>query len=88
MLWLPPLSVDIVSAAEPPETVTAPITEEPSRNWTDPVAAAGDSVAVNVTACPATDGFRDETTVALGFALPTVTTTTADVLPVSFASPL
>jgi hypothetical protein len=29
----------------------------PSKNWTDPVAAAGVTVAVNVTDAPTVDGF-------------------------------
>jgi hypothetical protein len=34
----------------------------PSENCTVPVAAAGDTVAVNVTDCPDVDGFDDDAT--------------------------
>src|SRR5262249_46944914 len=46
----PTVRLDVANAAEPAVTVTgAPSGLVPSRNWTVPVAAAGDTVAVSVT---------------------------------------
>jgi hypothetical protein len=56
-------------------------------NVTIPVAVVGVTVAVNVTEEPYTDGFADEASVTVVFALFTVWVSTDDVLPLSFASP-
>ena len=52
--WLPTARFETASAADPPCSATVPIAVAPSRNCTLPVACAGDTVAVNVTVCPAT----------------------------------
>jgi hypothetical protein len=57
-------------------------------NCTVPVAAAGATVAVSVTDCPDTAGFREDTTATLELALETVTATAAEVLARSLPSPL
>jgi len=56
----PPPSVDVENVAIPPLTVPVPSVVAPSRNVTVPVAAAGETVAVNVTAWPKVDGLRFE----------------------------
>src|ERR1051326_6053043 len=43
--------------AVPPESVAVPSEVAPSKNSTEPLAAAGATVAVSVTLCPVTDGF-------------------------------
>ena len=82
MLWLPTESAAVDSDAVPPLTGAVPREVAPSKNCTVPVAAAGDTVAVNVTVCPDVDGFADDASAVLvlineGF---TVCVRTADVL--------
>ena len=60
MLWLPTESDAVTNNAVPPLTGTVPKELPPSENCTLPVAAAGDTVAVKVTACPNVDGFCDD----------------------------
>ena len=58
---MPTASVDVVSAADAPDSATVPSDEAPSKNCTVPVGVvAPDTVAVNVTDCPNTEGFSDE----------------------------
>jgi hypothetical protein len=52
MVWLPTASVVIESAALPLLIVLVPNDVAPSRNWTVPVAVAGETVAVNPIDCP------------------------------------
>ena len=52
----------------------------PSLNVTVPVAAEGETVAVNVTEEPYVDGFADEASVTVVFALFTVWVSTDEVL--------
>ena len=75
------------NCACPALTAADPNTVAPFRNCTVPVAAAGVTVAVNVTACPNVDdaGFA-VSTVVVAAAL-TLTVTTLDVLVAEFASP-
>ena len=82
MLWLPTDSADVERDAVPAFTVPVPSELAPSKNSTLPVAAAGETVAVNVTDCPDVDGFTDDASVVVllineGF---TVCVRTADVL--------
>ena len=60
MLWLPTESAAVENNAVPPLTGAVPRELAPSKNCTVPVAAAGDTVAVNVTDCPDVDGFTDD----------------------------
>jgi putative methionine-R-sulfoxide reductase with GAF domain len=76
----PDAKVESASAADPLATGAVPRDAAPSRNCTVPVAAAGDTVAVNVTDCPAVDGFTEEVSVTLEAALLTVCATAAEVL--------
>ena len=82
MLWLPTDSADVERDAVPALTVAVPSELAPSKNSTLPVAAAGATVAVNVTDCPDVDGFVDYASAVVllineGF---TVCVRTADVL--------
>jgi hypothetical protein len=52
MVWVPTLIVVIESDALPLLIVLVPNDVAPSRNWTVPVAAAGETVAVNPIDCP------------------------------------
>ena len=61
MEWLPADRVDVDSAAEPALRATVPNDVVPSKNCTVPVAADGDTVAVNTTGCAEADGLTDET---------------------------
>jgi hypothetical protein len=61
----PAESVDIDSVALPPLSGTLPSELTPSKNCTVPVAAEGDTFAVNVTFCPNMDGFTLEDTVVV-----------------------
>ena len=55
--------------AWPPEMAAEPTTLAPSRNWTVPVAVAGVTRAVNVTAVPTIDGFKEDERTTEVFAL-------------------
>jgi len=90
MLWVPTESAAVVSVAVPPLTAAVPSELAPSKNCTVPVAAAGETVAVNVTACPDVDGFADDASAVVvlineGF---TVCVRTVDVLAAWVLSPL
>jgi hypothetical protein len=52
MVWVPTPSVVMESEALPLAIVLVPNDVAPSRNWTVPVAAAGETVAVKLTDCP------------------------------------
>jgi hypothetical protein len=54
--WLPVVRVEVTSEAAPFARDTLPNRVDPSKNCTVPVAAFGDTVAANVTGCPALDG--------------------------------
>jgi hypothetical protein len=76
----PTTSVEVLKVALPLLIVPVPSIVLPSLNVTVPVAAEGETVAVNVTEDPNTDGFEDEVTVVVLLALFTVCVSTADVL--------
>jgi hypothetical protein len=61
--------VEMLNVAFPLLTVPVPSDVVPSLKVTDPVAVKGARVAVNFTDAPNTDGFADEATVTLEFAL-------------------
>ena len=82
MPWLPIESTDVESDAVPPLTVPVPSEVAPSKNCTVPVDAAGDTVAVNVTACPNVDGLGTDVSVVVVLIAFTVCVRTEDVLPV------
>src|SRR5688572_27327555 len=90
MECVPTASDDVASDARPPLSAAAPMSADPLKNWTLPVAAAGATVAVNVVACPAFDGFMpDVSVVVVGTgvtAFETETVTTAEVLRLPAAS--
>lgn len=86
--WDPVDRLDVVNVALPPLNVAVPIRTAPSKNCTVPVAAAGETVAVNVTARPAFDGLRLDFTVVVVFAWFTVCDAGADELALCVASPL
>ena len=74
---MPTASAEVVNVAMSPLSVPVPIGLPPSRNVTVPVGvpapgATGETVAVNVTDWPKTDGFTDEVTVVVVSALLTV----------------
>ena len=59
----PVKSVEIANVAFPPLIVPVPSVVLPSLKVTVPVAAVGESVAVNVTELPYVDGFNEEVSV-------------------------
>jgi hypothetical protein len=63
IVWLPEVRLEVEYAAVPPLKDAFPIRLLPSRNATVPVAVAGTTVALNVTACPGIDGFTLEVSV-------------------------
>jgi len=65
MEWAPTARLESVSEAEPPAMVAVPREVVPSRNCTVPVAADGDTLAVNVTDCPNVDGLALEVSVVV-----------------------
>jgi hypothetical protein len=89
----PAASVELENVAWPPAlSVPVPNVVVPSLNVTVPVGvplpgAVAATVAVNVTACPKTDGFTDEVTDVLVAALFTVWVSVVDVLALKLASP-
>src|ERR1700693_874840 len=86
----PTARVDVVNAALPLLSVPVPSTVVPSLNVTDPVGVpvVNDfTVAVKVTGFPCLEGFSEEVTVLDVAAFVTVSVSTAEVLPVKFASP-
>jgi hypothetical protein len=70
--WDPKERVEVEKVALPPPKVPVPSTVVPSKNVTVPVAVAGATVAVNVTACPGADGLRLEVSVVVVETLRTV----------------
>ena len=71
---MPTARADVVKVATPPLSVPVPIGLPPSRNVTVPVGvpapgATAETVAVNVTDWPNTEGFCDEVTVVAVLAL-------------------
>jgi len=85
--WLPPDNAVTVTAAVPACSVPLPIGVVPSRNVTEPVAAAGDTVAVNVTVAPGAAGFWLDVTLTV--VAPTATVNASDaLLPIELVSPL
>lgn len=93
MVWLPTASADVVNVATPePFNVPVPMELPPSRKLTVPlgVPAPGDAaetVAVNVTDWPKTEGLTDDVTAVVVLSLFTTCDSTADVLPVNVPSP-
>jgi hypothetical protein len=86
----PTASVDVVNVALPPLSVPVPSTLVPSLNVTDPVGVPvvdDFTVAVKVTGFPCFEGLSEELTVLDVAAFVTVSVSTAEVLPVKFASP-
>lgn len=77
----PAVRVEVLRVAFPLLIVPVPSIVLPSLNVTVPDAVDGDIVAVNVTDVPYVDGFLDEATVIVVFALFTVCVSTDDVLP-------
>ena len=73
--------------ALPLALVPVPRVVVPSLNVTVPAAAEGETVAVKVTDAPNPDGFADEASVTVVFALFTVCVSTEDVVVLSFPSP-
>ena len=88
MEWEPAASDVVENVAAPALKVPAPKTAPPSRNCTLPVAVAGVTCTVKVTAWPNVDGFAEEVSVTLDTALATVWVNVWDVLVAKFASPL
>src|SRR5208283_5213389 len=85
--------VDVVKLAVPPLSVAVPRVLEPSMNVAVPVGVpppgeTGLTVAVKVTAWPATDGLREETTLVVVLACLTVWVRAAEVLVMKLLSPL
>jgi hypothetical protein len=87
MLWVPTDKFGTTKDAFPPAIGKFVINDAfPSRNVTVPVAADGETVAVNVTDWPTADGLTLELIVMVAVGLTTIKT--AEVLPLSLASPL
>ena len=91
---MPTAKADVANVAMPPLKVPVPIGLPPSRKVTVPVGvpapgATADTVAVNVTDWPKTEGFADEVTVVEVLALLTTCGLPVNdpVLPVKFVSP-
>jgi len=80
MEWVPAVKLEVANVAVPPLTFAVPSVAAPSRKVTVPVAPAGETVAVKVTACPKVDGLRLEATPVVVFALLTLCDTAAEVL--------
>jgi len=78
--WDPTASVEVLYVAVPALSVPVPSVVLPSLNVTVPVAAEGETVAVNVTDEPYADGFTDDVSVIVVFALFTVWVSVEDVL--------
>jgi len=62
MEWFPTVSIETDSVAIPAFRVPLPSVALPSKNVTVPVAAAGDTVAVNITDWAKTAGLRFDAT--------------------------
>ena len=86
----PDASFEVVSFAKPPLTFSVPRVVVPSRKVTVPAGVpvnCGATVAVKVTACPAVDGFSDDTSVVVLVALFTACAAAGDVPAAKFESP-
>ena len=77
----PAVSVDVLKVAFPLPRAPVPNVELPSLKVTVPVAPGGVTVAVNFTDEPYVEGFADEATVIVEFALLTVCDRAEEVLP-------
>ena len=90
MMLEPGGKVKVVYLAEPDVSAFVARTVLPFRNWTLPVGvpANDETVEVNVTDLPCTDGLIDESRVVVVVALVTTCVTVLDVLPVKLLSPL
>lgn len=84
---IPEARLDVAREALPLLRVALPNSVEPSKKRTVPVAAEGETVALNVTDCPTLDGLRLDVSDAVVFAAFTVCDSSGDVLPVKVASP-
>ena len=78
----------MVIDAFPPPRLAVPSIVLPSVNVTDPVAAEGATVAVNVTAVLNVEGLADEANVTVEFALLTVWVSAEDVPLLQLPSPM
>jgi hypothetical protein len=78
--WLPADNADVESDAAPLVTGTVPSEVAPSRNCTAPVAVAGETPAINVTAWLTVAGLGEAANVAVEAAFDTLRATTADEL--------
>ena len=58
--WVATVSADVTNVATPPATAPVPMEVAPSKKVTVPVAAEGETLAVNITVCPKVDGFKLE----------------------------
>jgi hypothetical protein len=93
--WLPPVNVDTVVTAAPPESVAVPMTVLPSLNVTVPVGVPvpelGLTTALRVTDCPYTDGFKFDVSTVVVTAGPvgalTVCVIADELLPEKFVAP-
>ena len=83
---MPTIRVLVVIAAWPLLNVLVPRLVAPSRNVIVPVAPAG-AIAVKVTGWLTTEGLRDDVTVSVAAAFPTVTVTGGEVAGLLFESP-
>ena len=86
--WFPVFSADVENVATPFTSAAVPIGVLPSLNCTDPVAAAGVTVAVNVTVWPTlawSAGVAEMVVVDAACAI--ISLTAGDVLPAKVASP-
>ena len=81
-------SAEVDRVALPPLSGTLPSEVAPSKNCTVPVAARGDTVAVNVTFCPDADGLAFDDTVVVEAAWFTTCDSTVEALLKKFESPL
>ena len=80
MEWDPPARVEVLKVALPLLRVPVPRVVLPSLNVTVPVAAEGETVAVNVTEDPYVDGFAEDASVTVVLALFTVWVSVEEVL--------
>jgi hypothetical protein len=83
----PTLKAEVERNATPPLRLAIPSEAVPSKNCTVPVAVEGETVAVNFTVCPETDGLTLEESEVDVPALFTVCVKTGEVLPEKPAPP-
>ena len=86
---MPEGNADVLYLATPALSVTVARLTVPFRNWTFPVGVppGDETVAVNVTDFPDTEGLIDEIKTVVVEAFVTTWDSAADVLPVKFLSP-